>query len=199
MRLSVRFIVAAAVVAGGLLFVSAPAAEAQGVGIGAKFGPLFSSISSDAITDPIDTKTGWIGGLFIGGNRPGVVGVGVDILYARKKVGTEDTTVTLDYVEVPVLLRLNAGSQSRGGVNVYGVVGPSFAWKLKGKFNFEDGVDDQTAGFDIGISAGAGVEITRFIIEGRYTQGLRSIAKDLSDSEKITTKSFAIMAGVRFN
>jgi hypothetical protein len=200
MRLSVRAAIVATVATVALLFVTAPVAQAQGVGIGAKIGPLFSSLSSDAVTEPLETKTGWIGGLFIGGNRPGRVGVGVDILYARKKVGTGDgDTATFDYLSVPVLLRINGGSQSRSGVNVFGVVGPAFDVKLKSKFSSGEDVDDQVAGFDLGLAVGAGVEITRFLIEGRYMQGLRSIEKDLTGSDKIKTKSFAIMLGVRFN
>jgi hypothetical protein len=171
----------------------------QGIGIGIKGGPLFSSFNSDVADHPLDSRTGWIGGLFIGGNRPGIVGVAVDLLFARKKVGTPDGDVTLDYLDIPVLLRVNAGSSSLGGVNVFGVIGPDFQLRLKGKVNFDDSIDDQTAGADVGIAAGAGIEITRFIVEGRYTRGFRSLAKDLSADQKITTQSFSVMFGVRFN
>lgn len=198
MRFCVRPFVLATAAAIVLTFAAAPA-RAQGIGIGIKGGPLFSSISSDAITDPLETKTGFIGGLFIGGNRAGRVGVGVDLLYARKKFGTADETITLDYLNVPILLRVNGGSSSRGGVNVFGVIGPAFDVRLKGKLDFGDGLDDQTQGVDLGLAVGGGVEITRFIIEGRYQKGFRSLAKDLTAHEKITTKSFAIMLGVRLN
>jgi hypothetical protein len=171
----------------------------HGIGIGIKAGPLFSSLNSDVVTSPLDTRTGWIGGLFLGGNRSGIVGVGVDILYARKKVGTPNGDTTLDYLDIPVYLRLNAGSSNLGGVNLYGIVGPDFEVRLKGQLKFDDGIDDQTEGVDLGIAAGAGIEITRFIVEGRYTRGFRNIAKDLSVDQKITTQSFAVMFGVRFN
>ena len=173
--------------------------EHEGIGFGVKAGPLFSSLDSNVVTSPLDTRTGWIGGFFIGGNRPGVVGVAVDVLFARKKVGTPSGDVTFDYLEVPVLLRVNGGSSSLGGVNVFGVVGPAFDFRLKGKLNFEDSPDAQMQEIDVGVSAGAGVEITRFIIEGRYTKGFRNLGKDLTQNEKITTQSFAVMFGVRFN
>jgi hypothetical protein len=173
--------------------------EHEGIGIGLKIGPLFSSLNSDVVTDPPETRTGWIGGLFIGGNRPGLIGVQADILFARKKVGTPTGDVTLDYLEIPILLRLNAGSSNLGGVSVFGVVGPAFDVRLKGKLNFDEGIDDQTEAVDVGLSVGAGVEITRFIIEGRYTRGLRSIDKGLSLDRKIKTESFAVMFGLRFN
>ena len=197
-----------------LLVVGAPSASAQGqitttttiqstahegVGIGIKAGPLFSTLSSDVVADPLDTRTGWIGGLFIGGNRPGVVGLQADILFARKKVGTPTGDVTLDYLEIPVMLRVNAGSSNLDGVSVFGVLGPVLDVRLKGKLNFEDGLDDQTESVDVGITVGAGIEITRFIIEGRYTRGLRSIDKNLSLDREITTRAFAVMFGIRFN
>lgn len=213
MRVRVRLLLSAARILAGLL-LSASAASAQGqittttsvsssehegIGIGIKAGPLFSSLNSNVVTDPLDTRTGWIGGLFIGGNRPGIVGVGVDILYARKKVGTPDGDVTLDYLDIPVLLRINGGSSGLGGVNVYGVVGPDFEFRLKGKLNFDESLGAQMQAVDVGIAAGAGVEITRFIIEGRYTRGFRNLGKDFTANEKITTQSFAVMLGVRFN
>ena len=170
-----------------------------GIGFGIKAGPLFSNLNSDVITSPLDTRTGWIGGVFIGGNRPGILGVGVDVLFARKKVGTPTGDVTLDYLEVPVLLRVNAGTRSLNGVNVYGVVGPAFDFRLKGELNFEESPEAQMQEIDLGLTAGAGVEITRFVIEGRYTKGFRNLGKDLTQNEKITTQSFAVMFGVRFN
>lgn len=179
--------------------VSNSSSEHDGIGVGIKAGPLFSNINSDVISSPLDTRTGWIGGLFFGGNRPGIVGVGADVLYARKKVGTPAGDLTFDYLEVPVYLRVNAGTRSLNGFNVYGLVGPAFDFRLKGKLNFEDSPADQMQEIDVGVTAGAGIEITRFIVEGRYTQGFRNLGKDLTQNDKITTKSFAVMFGVRFN
>jgi hypothetical protein len=170
-----------------------------GIGVGIKAGPLFSSLNSDVVNSPLDTRTGWIGGIFLGGNRHGVVGAGVDIHYARKKVGTPSGDETLDYLNVPVYLRLNGGSSSLGGVNVFGIVGPDFNFRLKGKLNFNDGLDDQMESADVGLAVGAGIEITRFIVEGRYTKGFRNIKKDLTTGDKITTTSFSVMFGVRLN
>jgi hypothetical protein len=170
-----------------------------GIGVGIKGGPLFSSLNSDVVSSPLDTRTGWIGGVFLGGNRHGVVGAGVDILYARKKVGTPSGDATLDYLNIPVYLRINGGSSSLGGVNVFGIVGPDFNFRLKGKLNFNDGLDNQMESADVGLAVGAGIEITRFIVEGRYTKGFRNIKKDLTTGDKITTTSFSVMFGVRFN
>jgi hypothetical protein len=200
----------------GALCIAAPSALAQatvtgststqqtssrsegGIGIGIKGGPLFSTLSSEAFKSPLGSRTGWIGGLFIGGNRAGVVGVGVDLLFARKTVATDFGDTNLDYFQVPIYLRVNIGSSRASGARVYAVVGPAIDVRLKGEFKFE-GITKQTEAVDLGLQGGAGVEFARFLVEGRYTKGLRNIGKDLGTTHEIKSKSFAIMLGVRFN
>jgi len=173
-----------------------------GIGIGAKFGPLFPTFNSEDPADTFDNRTGWIGGLFIGGNRPGLLGVGVDILYARKKFADPDTgtEAKFDYLEVPILLRVNIGSHNLNRVNVYAVVGPAIDWRLNSTLSTGESITDQTSGVDVGVSVGGGVEITRFIIEGRYTKGLRNILNSAGlTNTSIKTNAFAVMFGFRFN
>lgn len=172
----------------------------EGIGIGIKGGPLFSTLSVANATD-ISNRTGFTGGLFLGGNRSGVVGVGVDLMFARrgaKEKGTSET-LDMDYLNVPVYARINAGSASRGGAIVYGIIGVDLNFLLKAKFSTDttDSTDDfQRA--DYGVVVGLGAEITRFIIEGRYSKGLGNIAKNKNDPE-IKSQSFAILIGVRLN
>jgi hypothetical protein len=187
---------------GALALIALPLpALAQGVGIGAKIGPLFSSLSETDVE--FENRTGWIGGLFIGGNRPGIVGVGVDILYARKG-GKEidgsgsDLSVNLDYLNVPVYLRINAGSASRSKAAVYGIAGLDLNFLLRSKFSTGESITDNFKRADYGLALGLGVEITRALIEARYTKGFGTIAKGTHDSD-LKTQSFAVMFGVRFN
>lgn len=164
----------------------------EGIGIGVKGGFLFNDFSS--AKQDFDSNIGTMVGFFFGGNRPGVVGVMGELMYAKK--GSEG--VDLHYLEIPILLRVNAGSNSLSGVNVYGIGGPVFDIKLSEPDILN--VDDVYEGFDIGVVVGAGVEITRFIVEGRYNWGLRNIVKgDLGTSQEIKTRSFAVLFGFRFN
>jgi hypothetical protein len=172
----------------------------SGVGFGAELGPIFSSF--DEAQHDFKNNNGIEGGIFFGGNRDGVVGLLGKILYAKK--GAKDSMggsgVDLHYLEIPILLRVNAGSGSVNGVRLYGLVGPAFDIKLKASLFDGTSVSDQYQGLDIGLQFGAGIDITRFLIEGVYTKGLRNIAKDdFFDSEKITTHSFALLFGLRFN
>lgn len=176
-------------------------AQANGVGIGVKVGPLFSSFSDSVDSSGVhfDRRTGFMGGLFIGGNRPGVVGVGTEINIVKRSTTENGDDTDFYSLQIPVYARINIGSSSTNGVNFYLLVGPAFDINFKAHSKVFGDIKDQTENFDVSILGGAGVEITRFIIEGRYIQGFRSVAKDLSGSEKITSKSVAILFGFRFN
>jgi hypothetical protein len=183
-----------------LLVVASRPAYADGVGVGAKIGPLFPSISSDNITN-FKNRTGWMGGIWFGGNRAGTVGIMGEVLYAKKNV--PDPLFGLDtdlhYLEIPILLRINVGSANRERVAGYIIAGPAFDVKLKAELNGID-IAEQYEGLDLGVIAGAGVEITRFLVEARYNWGLRNVVKgNLATTTEIKTRTFAILFGVRFN
>jgi len=172
----------------------------EGIGVGVKAGPLFASFDPQVSSNEFDHRTGFVGGLFLGGNRPGVLGAQVEFLYARKGANDPNSSasITADYIEIPVLLRVNIGSNSLNGVNVYALGGPAFDILLRSRLNTGESLTDQTAGGDIGLALGAGVEITRFLIEARYTRGFRNIDKSL-DVGEIRNHTFAFFFGVRFN
>jgi outer membrane protein with beta-barrel domain len=180
------------------LAVTSRPAYADGVGVGAKVGPLFSSFSSDTLN--FKTRTGLMGGIWFGGNRNGTVGVQGELMYAVKK--SQDTAgneTDLHYLEIPILMRINFGSANRERAAGYIIAGPAFDVKLKAELNGID-IADQYEGLDLGVIAGAGVEITRFLVEARYNWGLRNVVKgNLATTTEIKTRTFAILFGVRFN
>ncbi|MEZ5316239.1 MAG: outer membrane beta-barrel protein [Vicinamibacterales bacterium] len=178
--------------------VFAGSAAAQGVGVGVKGGPVFASFSSDALD--FSNRTGLQAGIFFGGNRPGTIGVMGEVNYIRKKTYYDDlaTEIRVDYIQVPVLLRINAGSHSRNGVSVYGLVGPAVDIKVGDEIQGFS-VTDAFEGVDFSLQVGAGVELSRFIVEGRYTKGFRRINKQFTDFAEVKSQAFAILFGVRFN
>jgi len=181
------------------LVLTARPAYADGVGFGAKIGPLFPTINSDNITN-FTNRTGWMGGIWFGGNRNGTVGVQGEIMYAKKNVPDSlGRDIDLHYLEIPILLRGNFGSPNRERVAGFIIVGPAFDVKLKSELNGID-IGEQYEGLDFGVIAGAGVEITRFLIEARYNWGLRNILNgNLTTTTEIKTRTFAILFGVRFS
>ena len=175
------------------LIVSSSPAAAQGI----KFGPTFAAFSSDALD--FSTRTGIHGGIFFGGNRDGAVGVQSEINWVRKSAETEPQGlgIRIDYLQIPVLLRLNAGSSSSSGFVAYGIVGPAVELKVADEiegFTLDDGFE----GADVSLVFGGGIEIARIIVEGRYAKGLRRINDTLSSVAEIKSQSFTILFGLRF-
>lgn len=175
------------------MVATAATASAQGVGVGIKGGPVFASFNADNLD--FDKRTGLQAGIFFGGNRPGTIGVMGEVNFIQKKA----EGLKLNYIQVPVLLRINGGSKSRGGVNVYGLIGPAVDIRISDEIDGIGNIDDAVENVDLGVIGGVGVEITRFILEGRYTWGLRQINKASFDTTEIKTRTFAILFGVRFN
>lgn len=179
----------------------------EGIGIGVKGGPLFSDLTNEGSEDFFERRTGYQFGVFFGGNRPGLVGVMAEVNYGEKggvNPADSDDHYDVRFVSVPVLLRVNAGSRSLSGISAYGIVGPQLDWLISQKIFFGDDefdVSDDTEGFEASLVVGAGVEITRFIVEARYIHGLKALAKDFdfADAQDLKSKAFAILFGFRFN
>ena len=173
-------------------------ARAEGFGFGVKGGFLFNSFSQANNTN-LKGKTGNAFGIFFGGNRGGNLGVMGELLYATKVSASGTQETKLHYLEIPILLRLNFGSPSRNGVSVYGLAGPVFDINLSASLNGLD-VKSKYQSLDLGVIVGAGVEVTRLLIEGRYNWGLRNIQNgNLATFGDIKTKTFALLVGFRLN
>lgn len=173
---------------------SASVASAQGVGI--KVGPTFDEFSDEALD--FDNRTGMHAGIFVGGSRDNVLGFQTEFNWLRKKAATEaGQDIRIDYLQIPLLLRLNVGSSSPNGPALYGIAGPGIELKLADEiegFTLVDGFE----GADVSLLFGGGFEVARIIVEGRYEKGLRRINKSFSDLADIKKQSFTILFGLRF-
>ena len=180
-----------------LLIVTGSASVAAAQGVGIKVGPTFADFTSDALD--FDTRTGIHAGLFIGGNRDGVVGVQTELNWIRKQVEQplQAREIRIDYLQIPVLLRVNIGGSSANAFRVFGVGGAGVNIKIGDEV---DGVtiDDNFEGADIPLLFGGGIEVARIIVEGRYEKGFRRINKLFSDFTDVKSQSFTILFGVRF-
>ena len=173
------------------LAVSSSPAAAQGI----KFGPTFATFSSDALD--FKTRTGIHAGLFVGGGRDKAVGLQTEFNWLRKKTETGGNHISIDYFQLPVLLRVNGGSSSANGFGVYGVVGPAVSLKIADEvegFTLDDGFE----GADVSLVFGGGFEVARIIVEGRYEKGFRRINNSFSAPSEIKTRAFTILFGLRF-
>jgi hypothetical protein len=184
-----------AVLAVFTLAASSAVASAQGAGV--KFGPTFATFSSDALD--FKTRTGIHAGLFFGGNPDGAVGVQTEINWLRKNTETEIPAqkIRVDYLQIPVLLRLNGGGNSAGSFRAFGVVGPAVDFKIADDV---DGltIDDGFEGADISLVFGGGIEVARIIVEGRYEKGLRRVNNKFNELADIKKQAFTVLFGIRF-
>lgn len=96
-----------------------------------------------------------------------------------------DLTYTLNYIEIPVLLKLKFGGTDVG-FSVFG--GPSFGYLLDGNDNIT--LNDYKK-IEIGLHAGAAVALGPLVIDLRYLFGVSNI----SDTE-IDVKNNGLGAGV---
>jgi len=88
----------------------------------------------------------------------------------------------LNYIEVPVLLKVNLTNN----LNIH--AGPYFAYLIdakisnessSGNFDFEDNLNnDDFNKFDYGLSAGIGFDFDSFGIGARYNYGLATVGKE---------------------
>jgi hypothetical protein len=177
---------------------SQPKSKHEGLGIGIKGGPMFAKLDTSGSTT-FQQKTGYQVGLFLGGNRPGVFGVGTEITYIKRYASAQGQTTTSSSataLEIPLLFRFNAGSSHLSGADVYVLFGPAIDINLT---KFSTAFVSNTTSYDLNGIAGVGVEITRVILEFRYNRSLRNVARTLSSSTAVNMHSFVLLVGFRIN
>lgn len=194
-----------------VLLGGAAAARAQDVVAGVKGGVGFAGIQFIEEDDDIDfdRRTGFTGGGFVVWPANARFGLQLEALYSQKgaRLRADDARVdlNLDYLDLPVLLRVSTPRNTNGtGFHFFG--GPSFGVRVRAKatatFEGQTGtedVGDDLASHDIGIVAGGGVDVGRFVVDVRQVWGLTNINRNPDeDDTTIRNRVFAVMAGVRF-
>jgi outer membrane protein with beta-barrel domain len=185
---------------------AASAASAQGMEIGVKGGLSVAEFSGgdNEFDQQEGSRKGLVAGAFLAFPLGGPLSLQPEALFAQKGTGYEftdlDTTIKLDYVEVPLLLKARFGV----GVRPYVFAGPYVGFRLSAKADAAgddgpDGIDleDETKGTDYGFVGGAGLEIGMFLVEGRYARGLGGIASDEIEDD-IDNAVWSVLVGLRF-
>ena len=191
---------------GGMLIVavmSSTPAWAQ-VGGGIKVGLNLATVSG--FNDPggsTSQRTGLVAGGFLTVGLAPMIALQPEVLFSMQ--GTKlhvsmsgvatDATVKLDYIQVPVLLRL--GNSGKAGASAYGVVGPTFGVLARAIGDGED-IKDELKSTDVGLVVGAGVTLSRLLIEGRYTYGLTDLNKVKDPSGSNQNRVISVFIGLVF-
>jgi hypothetical protein len=180
----------------GLALLLAVPAQAQIVGV--EGGLSVAKVKSD---DPGQPPLDWLkaptGGLFVVFG-PNVVTGRVDVLYTVKGARTDFGAYRISFVEVPVGVQFNFARGSNSDVHAFAQT--TLGFKIDARIDYNDTGDDdelpEAEDFDFGITVGAGATFGKFLVNGRYTHGLRDIS---NAAAVIKTKTAAIMVGFRFN
>ena len=143
---------------------------------GLKAGANVSSISN---TDESKSKFGFYGGAFVNIPLADTFSLQPEVLYNGKGVksdGSDDISINLDYISVPVMFQYKATPQ------FYLEAGPELSFlvsaKVKADGNSAD-FKDFVNGFDFGVGLGAGYDFTaNFGANIRYVAGVTDIVKD---------------------
>ena len=170
--------------------------------IGLKAGASFGNISNKGVLPGnLDNRTGFAAGIYLG--TGGLIGFGIEGLYAQRGLKSETSTeeTRLDYVDVPVYLRI---ALPLGPVRPFGYAGPQVSYEVRCKTAAGDacatyGTTDRKK-WDYAGVIGAGIKFggsIGFGIEGRYVYGLRDLhISTITSSDSYKTRSFLILASI---
>ena len=183
-------------------------AAAQQVSGGVKAGLALADLPNVLEAgDSTSLRTGVAVGGFLSVRFGDGFAIQPEVLYTQKGVRIADNTaqgaVNLDFVDVPVLARYTFG---KGKARGFVLGGPSFDFKTRAKVNFtsdgrseEEDISSDVETFEFALVFGGGVEIGRFTVEARWSEGLTNLLKDSTgDPENIKSRTFLVLGGVRF-
>jgi hypothetical protein len=211
--------------AGVLLLCIAMPASAQ-VQFGVKAGMNIATLGGDD-ANGLDSRTGLVVGGLVNYRLTDMLSIQPEILYTQKGTkasetdpdfGTFEFTLKTDYLEIPVLLKLDVpvgAPELRPTLHV----GPTFAFEVGCEVDFsgmgisgsvdcdagdefdEDGFADRRK-FDMGLGLGGGLDVAfgggTLMIEARHTLGLQSLDKSDNGAD-LKHRVWSITFGYRFS
>ncbi len=165
-----------------------------------------------------DFKGGFIGGAFATYNFTDMIAVQPEVLFTMKGarhntdltvpgVGTANNfRALLNYIEIPVLLKVMPMSQSNVHPEVY--VGPAVSFLLSARSKYDIGgstisndIKSELHSTDFGVAFGAGVGYGlgsgKLSLDARYTLGVTKIYKT-TPQPNIRNSSISLLAGYSF-
>jgi len=189
-----------------LLMIGAQAAICGEMKIGITGGVNIASLAGDDVED-LDSRTAAYFGGFLEFPVTPLLSFQPELLYTMKgateSVEGTDVTYKLDYIEVPMLLRVNVPMQ--GNIMPFVVAGPGIGFNTTAKVEADGQEEDieEIKGMDFGLIFGGGLGFP--VSDGRYTislavryeLGLTTI--DDSDEEAdVKNRAVSIGAGLSF-
>jgi hypothetical protein len=186
MRLKV--IVTALLLAG---LAGAPA-SAQTFDLGLEAGANFSSLIGKDLSsfgNATASRMGFVGGGFLSLNFSPSFAIRPEVLYEQKgaAISGTSTSTELDYLEVPVLLKIGLGTPV---FNPNILIGPSFDWSTLAK----DANGTPINSSDVGLVGGLEIDVDKFLLSGRYELGLDNVTQ----KSNVQNGTFTFLIGYSF-
>lgn len=197
-----------------LLSCGIATARAQQRQFGGKIGPTIATVH-----DSVDQGGGYGRRVSLGGGGFVVLPLGsrmsvqIEGLYTQKGGKLQEqtditTTLILDYFEIPLLGRIAVTRSPSHSFHVFG--GPSAGLRINAKqqvaytgslikSGFTDDIRGDIKLFELGLIAGAGVDVgSHGVVDARYFWGMSDVNRDASDGNHIRNRGLTILVGLRF-
>ena len=188
----------------------AEALLAQPISGGVKAGVTSARLPgvTEAVEIAVDEESRWGGtfGAFVTVPLNELVAFQPEALYVAKgsTLGSSAVGYSLSfdirYLEVPLFFKFGRSSQ-----RLYLLAGPYVGVRLSaegreviGSASDTRDVSDMITRVDAGVSFGAGVTFNRFLVEGRWSEGLRDAESRDQFATAVRHRVLAVLAGVRF-
>lgn len=199
-----------------LAIALATPAFGQGISVGAKAGLSLGKLSGDALPSGLENRTGFLAGGALGIDLMPMFTVEVNALYSQKGtkfsetisgIGTVESKIKLDYIEVPVLATVNI-PVTGAPVSPRVYAGPAVAFEASCKLaesgagldvSADCGSDLPRKKVDFGAVFGAGANFPAgpgaVTVDGRYNLGLANLNDTAGSSETAKTRTWQFLAG----
>jgi opacity protein-like surface antigen len=186
------FVLAALALIGSVATASAQETTAGGIKAGVNVSTLKYYRSSPPDTG---TRQGFFFGVLTNSPFNRRVGLQTEFLWSQKGAKVSGLKMKLDYFEVPMLLdiRLNTTGKSRASL----LLGGHYGILLKARANSTN-IKPAFEKLDLGLVAGLGVTTGEWVIDGKYSWGLRNIIANKSDKVKNRTLQIGLTKKFRF-
>ena len=185
------------------LLVAVPASAQATFGLRGGLNTAFFSGEDARGTDP---RLGGVGGAFVRFDATPTLALQIEALYSQE--GAEDTfigqegTYKLDYLDVPLLVRLGLPLSRLADAGVF--AGPSVGIPLGARFDGLGGESiDEATRADLGVVLGADYWAGPVGVDLRYTVGLTDafddeIGGELVEPFAVRNQGFSVSLGYRF-
>jgi hypothetical protein len=191
---------------------------------GVRFGPSFTTLTSVEPFDDTAVAAAFEPTLNFGGYATvaltGPLSFQPEVLFAARgqrirdkdappvttingevKAAPADRVVLVRYLEFPLLLR--ASKRMHENTSVYLIGGPALAFRRSAVIRevvdagrLED-IEHMVTASNLSFIAGAGLQHRRWLVDARFTRGMRNIASN-PVPETVKTGAFSVLMGARF-